>query len=225
MKKFQSILLIILFSACQKQEFVLTTLSTGAGDEPISKSRTVSLQSSGSQWVAQIPYPTVSTATQIFKSEQSNLQNVIAANNESLANEFVMELANKIAGLYFYKKGIDIRSDFVDNPNGIIILGLFSAAREYHFGIAPTSMVQNISKSQKNVGIAPLAEPDDMDCFLVAVQSIIGIPQARSIWRSILAGAAEETIIGAVRLIGRRVGVGITIGIAIYDVGGCLGWW
>ena len=64
-----------------------------------------------------------------------------------------------------------------------------------------------------------------MDCFLTAVGTLIGITDAKNIWKSIVAGASEETAIAAVKLIGRRVGTIISVGIMVYEVGSCLDWW
>lgn len=38
-------------------------------------------------------------------------------------------------------------------------------------------------------------------------------------------GASEETVIAAIKLVGRRVGTVISVGIMVYATGRCLDWW
>lgn len=213
--------MILLFAACQKQELRSSNISTT--DEKVVKTKQVVPLNSGSQWVAQIPYPNVSTVTALFQSDQYALQDLVNSNNEAYANAYVLSLADRIAGFYYYNKGIDIRNDFIDNPIGIVTLGLFSAAREYHYGNPSVERIQVAHKRGEYTTLVVVES--GINCFLTAVGSIIGIPQAKDIWRSILAGASEETIIASVKLIGRRVATAITIVIAVYEIGECLEWW
>jgi hypothetical protein len=66
---------------------------------------------------------------------------------------------------------------------------------------------------------------ENMDCFLTAVGDFIGISQAKSIWRGIVMGASEQTVIAAVKLIGRRVAGIISVALMVYATGSCLDWW
>jgi hypothetical protein len=82
-----------------------------------------------------------------------------------------------------------------------------------------------LNQSQSNDKVTFKTSDENMNCFLTAIGDIIGITQARSLWKSIVAGASEETVIAAVSLIGRRVAGVLTITFAIYSTGECLGWW
>lgn len=167
-----------------------------------------------SEWKAQIESNSIASVTEIFKlTDPQKLKAIISANDEIKGRQFINSTANKIATYFFYKYKIDIREDFVDNPQGIITLGLFYAAKE------SKSNTQNNYASR-----AEMASPG-MDCFLTAVGTLIGITDAKNIWKSIVAGASEETAIAAVKLIGRRVGTIISVGIMVYEVGSCLDWW
>lgn len=110
---------------------------------------------------------------------------------------------------------MDLRNDFVDNPEGLVTLGLIYAAKEKNANLA----------SSHSQGISTLAVSGDFDCFLAAVGTFIGIADARKIWLSIVAGASEETAIAALRLIGRRAATVLAVGIMVYEAGDCLGFW
>jgi hypothetical protein len=167
-----------------------------------------------SEWKAQIESNSMASVTEIFKlTDPQKLKEIISANDEIKGRQFVNSTANKIATYFFYKQKIDIREDFIDNPQGIITLGLFYAAKESQ------SNTQNNYASR-----AQFASPD-MDCFVTAVSTFLGIADARNIWRSIVAGASEETVIAGLKLIGRRVGTIIGVGVMVYSVGRCLDWW
>jgi hypothetical protein len=139
----------------------------------------------------------------------------IETKNESYIRSSVNDVANNIASYFFDKYKIDLRNDFVDNPEGIVTLGLFYAAKEKNAALANT----------QSLGISPLYVEEDFWCFLEVVGAVIGIGEAKNIWRSIMAGAADDTIIAAVRLVGRRVAGIFTVGIMIAGAGHCLGFW
>lgn len=106
-------------------------------------------------------------------------------------------------------------ADFVDNPEGLVTLGLFYDAKEKYTAL-------NNAQSQ---GIQTLAASENMGCVLTAVSAFVGITQACQIWRRIAAGASEETVIAALRLVGKRAATVIGVGIMIYQVRECLDFW
>jgi len=170
-------------------------------------------------WESQISQSQVASMTEIFYQEESDsLTDVIASKNKNLISTFNRKKANQITSFIFKKYKIDIRNKFKDNPEGIIILGMFFAAKEYEYENLSTKRISTSSKSS-------MKYDERMNCFITAVSDVIGISQARSIWASIAAGAAEETVIAAVSLIGRRVVGILSVTLMVYSTGECLGWW
>jgi len=171
------------------------------------------------QWEAQISQSQVSSMTEIFYQEESDkITDLIASKNQNLISIYNRKKANQITSFIFKKYKIDIREKFKDNPEGIIILGMFFAAKEYEYKNLSTKSISISSK-------LTMKYDDRMNCFITAVSDVIGIAQARSIWTSIAAGATEETVIAAVSLIGKRIAGIISVTLMVYSTGECLGWW
>lgn len=170
-------------------------------------------------WEAQLTHNKVSSITELLYQEGSDkMIKIVASKNKNMISLYNKNIANQIASYIMIKYKIDIRDKFIDNPEGIIILGMFFAAREHKNRI--------ISKKSDNIDSKSIMLYDDnMNCFITAVSDVIGITQAKSLWASIVAGATEETIIAAVSLIGRRVAGLITVTFMVYSTGECLGWW
>lgn len=124
--------------------------------------------------------------------------------------------ANQIASYFYDKYKIDIREKFEDNPEGIVILGMFYAEKEY----------QNSKNQIKSNSLKSFKTGDEnMGCFITVIGDVIGISQAKAIWNSIVLGASEETVIAAISLIGKRVAGVLTVATMIYSTGSCLEWW
>lgn len=82
-------------------------------------------------WKAQIESSSTTSVTEIFKQTHPlKLKSIINSTDEVKGKQFINSTANKIATYFFYKYKINISEDFVDNPQGIITLGLFYAAKE-----------------------------------------------------------------------------------------------
>ncbi|PQV59672.1 hypothetical protein CLV53_11556 [Sediminibacterium magnilacihabitans] len=145
----------------------------------------------------------------------------IDQHNEADAQAIVYPLANKVASYFYAKYQRDIRRDFVNNPQGIIILGLLYAAKERH----AATINMSASLHAPGQGLAVESNRATFDCLLSVVGSVIGLSDARNLWQSIAAGATEETAIAALKVIGRRVAGVITVAIMVYDLGSCLDWW
>ena len=60
---------------------------------------------------------------------------------------------------------------------------------------------------------------------MAAVSAFVGVTEARNIWASIQAGTSSETVVGTIKLVGRRVASVITVVFTVYQVGECLDWW
>lgn len=85
------------------------------------------------------------------------------------------------------------------------------------------------SKQSTFLPTAPVFTPTVSDatfsCFWAAISAFIGITQAKDIWKSIVAGAVEDTIIETLVLMGRRTATIVMVAGMVYAVGECLGWW
>lgn len=218
-----SLILIVSFFSCEKAEFKYLVK-----DKEYKKSDQInnSLLNPTNEWVLSVPIPSVNSLQDLFLRDRFTIRNIVNANDNAQAENYVRNLADQIAGYYYHIKNIDLRNDFSDDPEGVVLLGLFFAAKEFN-NLYQLNTLSVDSKMQKvKSGITPLyIQENPVECFITAVSSIIGIGDARHLWRSILAGATEQTAIAALKLIGRRTASGIVIGFAIYEVGGCLGWW
>ncbi|GEM_PF-4847686 len=138
----------------------------------------------------------------IFKSIDGDRLRQAIENEDSDDVQYILNNLNEqILEKYSSIYGVNLGEEFHEDPDKITVLGLLLAGRA-----------------------AGMSE-DPMNCFLTAVGTFLGITQAQQIWNSILAGAAEDTVIATLKMIGRRVGSIISVGIMIYSVGQCLDWW
>jgi hypothetical protein len=170
------------------------------------------------QWQAEITENKAANLQDVFLQNGSEkLIDLVASKDELKIKKFNKTKANEIASYFQDKYNIDITKEFIDNPEGIVILGLFYAKKEQQDADS-----QIMSNSTNNV---MKTSDENMDCFLTAVGDFVGITQARSIWNSIVMGASEQTVIAAVKLIGRRVAGIISVATMVYATGSCLDWW
>jgi hypothetical protein len=171
-----------------------------------------------SHWQAVISKNKAATLQDVFLQNGSEiLIDIVSSKDEVKISNFNKTKANQIASYFQDKFNIDITKEFIDNPEGIVILGLFYAKKEQ---LDAKSLI--MSTSTNNV---MKSSDENMDCFLTAVGDFIGLTQARSIWKSIVMGASEQTEIAAVKLIGRRVASIISVATMVYSTGSCLDWW
>jgi hypothetical protein len=170
-----------------------------------------------SHWQAVISKNKAATLQDVFLQNGSEiLIDIASSKDEVKISNFNKTKANQIASYFQDKFNIDITKEFIDNPEGIVILGLFYAKKEQ---LDAKSLI--MSTSTNNV----MKYNDPNDCFWAAVTGIFTLADAKNIWKAISAGATEETVIAAAKLIGRRVGGIIMITIAILEIGECIGWW
>ncbi len=146
--------------------------------------------------------------SQVLSSYTSGdkLREFINNRNEQQLTGFVNYLVDQIKAKTLKKYNIDLTGKDKDL---IILFGLFELAKEKRLS------------SGTNTSDASLG----MDCFFTAVVGVIGILDARTIWASITAGASAQTALAALSVIARRTAGVITVGIMVYQVGECMGWW
>ena len=175
------------------------------------------------QWQAEITTNKAASLKEVFLQNGSEkLLDIVASKDEFKMSDYNKKTANQIASHFQDKFKIDITKEFIDNPEGIVILGLFYAKKEQQDANSQIMSDRTNNLMKANVMQAP---DGTMDCFLTAVGDLIGISQAQSIWKSIVMGATEETVISAVTLIGRRVAGIFSVCTMVYATGSCLGWW
>jgi hypothetical protein len=168
-------------------------------------------------WQAEITENRTSNLQDLFSQIGSEkLVDIIASKNEEQMSNYNKLKANQIASYFQEKYNVDIRGKFIDNPEGIVILGMFYAEKEYQ---------EAKSKIRGNNLTTLKTGEENLSCLLAAVEGIIGVSQAKQIWKAILAGATEETVIAAVSLIGRRVATIWGVTIMVYQIGSCMEWW
>lgn len=169
------------------------------------------------QWQAEISENKSATLQDVFLQNGSEqLIDIVATKDEVKMSNFNKTKANQIASYFQDKYKLDITKEFIDNPEGIVILGLFYAKKEQQD--ADLQIMSNSTNYfMKNI--------DPNDCFWAAVMGVIGITDAKNLWKALAAGASEETVIAAARLIGKRIGISIGIALMIVEIGDCAGWW
>jgi hypothetical protein len=188
------VLMLTLFSSCKKNEEIEVK----------------------NPWKLELSKNTHTSIKDIFDDKKLDLQEIIMDKDKEFAKEVFIDLANKIGSYVKDTEGIDLTNDYIDDPEGVIMVGVFLGLHEkYNQRTKPTTT--NDLTIRKDI--------DDFGCFLTAVGTLIGITEIQSIYESIVAGATKRTVIGALKLIGRRVAGVITVGIMIYEVGDCLEWW
>ena len=168
-------------------------------------------------WEAQIVENKANSLPDLFNQIGSEkLVEIISSKDQVQVSAYNKMKANQIASYFIDKYKIDIREEFKDNPEGIIVLGMLYAAKEYEDA--------RIKIKGNSLGVMKSPE-EEMNCFFVAIESVIGITQARSLWKSIAMGATKEAVISSVSLISRRVVAIWSVANLVYDIGGCLEWW
>lgn len=126
------------------------------------------------KWQAEITENKAESLKEVFLQNGSEkLLDIIASKDEIKMSNFNETKANQIASYFQDKFKVDITKEFIDNPEGIVILGLFYAKKEQ---LDANSQI--MSNSTNNVMKTP---DENMDCFLTAVSDFIGISQAKSI--------------------------------------------
>jgi len=169
------------------------------------------------QWQAVISENKVNSLPEIFSQIKTERAVEILSSKDTIkASKLNKILANQIASYFQSKYKIDITQEFINNPEGIVILGIFYAKKE---AIEAKSQIKSFSINSYK------SNSEDMDCLMTAVGAVIGISQAKDIWKSIMAGATEATIIGTVKLMARRVAAAWTVVAMVYEVGSCLDFW
>ena len=133
-------------------------------------------------------------------------------------------ISNRIISYLYKTQKVDIRKDFINNPDGVLTLGYFVAHIEKQ-----KELISKRAQSGMEGEVLSITNPEtdkQFECFLTAVSSFIGLSEARSIWKAIVTGSLEtSTIIGGLALMAKRVATIATVTIMIYEAGDCLGWW
>ena len=155
--------------------------------------------------------------TEVFNSvNHIQIEALLKEKNEAQAFLILLPLSKKIISFISSTYKIDISNS--TNLIGVIVVGALIAKKEQEL------ILNNIKLKSRSTGIVIQTSPG-MDCFITAVSSIIGISDARNLFLQFSNGVSAETILGTVKLMGKRVAGFVTIVFAIYELGQCIGWW
>lgn len=81
------------------------------------------------KWQAEITENKAESLKEVFANGSEKLLDIIASKDEIKMSNFNETKANQIASYFQDKFKVDITKEFIDNPEGIVILGLFYAKR------------------------------------------------------------------------------------------------
>ena len=171
------------------------------------------------KWQAEITENKVASLKEVFiQNGSEKLIDIIASKDEVRVINYNKMKANQIASYFHDKFKIDITKEFIDNPEGIVILGLFYAEKEHQ---------ETRLKIKTNSNDVMMATPDEyMSCLHTAVEAVIGVTQAKEIWKGFVGGAtAEATVFAAAKLMAKRVATIWGIADMVYNMGLCMTWW
>lgn len=134
-------------------------------------------------------------------------QNVNGAN--AFYNSFGLNIASYLESVY----AENFLNELEDMPEAMVVLGMF------RWGV------------ENNVGPLPLEDsyaPDDdkaFNCFLGAVNGLIGISDIVGLYNEFKSGASAKTILRSLRVALRRVATVFVIVTSVYGLGSCMNWW
>lgn len=192
------------FTSCKKNQLTET--------DPINTSKPEY------RWEATIGASPHLNAVTIFKESESELKEIIATKDTIRQKRLTLQLANNIASYVYKTQKVDIRKEFINDPNGIVFLGMLLEIKER--SLTPSSKSTNSPSD-----LYAISTPE-MDCFFAAVGGLVGINEAKTMWLTLMGeGVVLDSFIAAARFITKKVGVGLTVAILLRDVGGCFGWW
>lgn len=144
--------------------------------------------------------------------DHAQLQQLLNSNNLAALENFLSPIANQIANRIFTKYGEDIHDEIGNEPQAMVLLGLFEYGVENNYSL-------------DGYNSAARTPYDNWMCFINALSDNFGISAIRSVYNDFRAGVSPRTVVRALRQLGTRIWLGFTIGIAIYSLGDCLDWW
>jgi hypothetical protein len=147
----------------------------------------------------------------------------IQQNDSASLSDLNKELALNISQYINQKYKEDLSSYVDSDAESIILLGFL-----YHFqemGYNELSEEEQSRLAPPGVGGGGPGPVNPINCIFGAVTGLIGIPEIKAVFAGLSAGATSATVFAALRLILRRVGFGIAVGLAIINLGECLGVW
>lgn len=109
---------------------------------------------------------------------------------------------------------VDFSEDLEEDPYSVVVAGLFYYGKE--LGISDLEEYQ-----------PPTAEAATaFDCFKAALGGVLSLGTIYSIYKDFKAGTiSPQTLISTLRIMGKGLSYGFTIGLSIYELGDCMDWW
>ncbi len=143
--------------------------------------------------------------------------NIANSKNDTAATALIKNIAEKIGSYVYEKYKIDISKNYINDPVGVLTVGLVLAEKERLQGVTSLSVRANSTTANPNKA--------DFGCFRVAVEGFLGITQAKEIWAALTAGVSERTVLGLLEFMSKKVAVTIGVVWLVYDIGECMDWW
>jgi len=174
------------------------------------------------EWQATVTHSSFNSMGSIFQEVGANkLRNAINGSNSIAAEMVIKNLASQIVSYFVKQYNVDLRIASIGNPEGLVILGIAIAEKEYQQEKGIYSGWQS-----EVLSVADPSTSSGMSCFVTAVSTLIGLSQAKAIWADIVAANfTVTTAVEALTLIGKRVAGVIAVACMVYSAGECLGWW
>lgn len=133
---------------------------------------------------------------------------------------FLAPVVTQIGDYVEANYGEDIRADLAGYPEAALLLTLFYYGREN--GVT----AEDFENGGGGCTVArAAAAPGGFDCFMTALDSVLGISDIRALYRDFTHGVSARTIVGAVKQMGKRIWWSVSLVVAAYHLGDCLGLW
>lgn len=109
---------------------------------------------------------------------------------------------------------VDFSEDLEEDPYSVVVAGLFYYGKE--LGISDLEEYQ-----------PPTAEAATaFDWFKAVLGWVLFLGTIYSIYKDFKAGTiSPQTLISTLRIMGKGLSYGFTIGLSIYELGDCMDWW
>ena len=168
------------------------------------------------------------------------LQNLVAAQDSTGIVNYLSTAAYDMATYVYNKYALDLRDSALSDPLTMIATGMLIHAKELgvpaevfdneplSFNVGKPNMLMLSSLiataiSQRNIYSNLAMFGNWKDCLWTAVGTIVGWKKVKKVYGDLLAmGVNVNTAWGAVKVIAKRAGFGITVGMALFEYIDCV---
>lgn len=140
------------------------------------------------------------------------MQSIIQNQDSVAAMAFYSSMGSQIATYLDNIYNENLGEEVGDMPQAMVVLGLFQWGVERNLGpITPQEFVPDDDKA--------------LNCFIGAVNGIIGISDVVGLYNEFKNGASIKTVLRSLRVALRRVATVFVIVTSVYGLGSCMNWW